>query len=178
MCGFSLKKSAWELELSKCITVKLYPSLRPAGMIIVCGDSHIIFVLCALLYWRQPSSPAEWGKKHLSANLWPGSAARCRAGCRRRGSGDAAAVLPDEQPLVSRELCSLKHGRTEKVETKGWHLKTHISLLLTSSKFALVQNPPQQLHFSPTPKSFVWCSLLLPCPSSGSPFLCFCRAVI
>lgn len=42
--------------------------------------------------------------------------------------GDTAAALPEELPLVSRELCSLKHGRTEKVETKGWHLNTHFVL--------------------------------------------------
>lgn len=65
MCGFSLKKSAWELELSECITFKLCPSLHPAGMIIVCGDSRLMFVLCALLHWRQPSPPADWGKKAL-----------------------------------------------------------------------------------------------------------------
>lgn len=50
MYGFSLKKSAWKLELLKWVTFKFYPSLNPAGILIVCGDSHIIFVLPALSY--------------------------------------------------------------------------------------------------------------------------------
>lgn len=37
-------------------------------------------------------------------------------------------LLPVELPLVPRQFCSLKRGRTEKVEAKVRHLKTHIVL--------------------------------------------------
>lgn len=176
MCCFSLKKSAWELELSECITFKLYSSLDPAGMIILCGDSHLIFVLCALVRWRQPSSAVTEVRRCCSANLWPGGAAQCRAGGEAR-----VRLLQDELPLVSGELCSLRHGTTEEVETKGRHLKTHISVFFISSKFALVQSPPQQLHFSPTSERVLWQSRLFDIPfysvfsypGWSSLFLCF-----
>lgn len=67
---FSEEKNAWELELSKWITFKFYPSLNPAGMIIVCGDSHIIFVLPTFSYtWGSLHLQLTKVRRHLSASL-------------------------------------------------------------------------------------------------------------
>lgn len=122
---------------------------------------------------------SDWGKKVLQCQsvTWR----CCPVQSRRWGSGEAAAALQDELPLVSGELCSLRHGTTEEVETKGRHLKTHISVFFISSKFALVQSPPQQLHFSPTSERVLWQSRLFDIPfysvfsypGWSSLFLCF-----
>lgn len=167
MCGFSLKKSAWELELSKCITFKLYPSLDPAGMILLCGDSHMMFVLCALLYWRQPSPPAVWGKKALKCKCvtWKCCLVQSRAQevrLRWHCCGAARRAALRARGALLTEAWQNREGRTQRLASENSHYQQQICISTEPSSAAalLPDSKKDSLTKLFGVPSYSWCVLL------------------